>query len=474
MRGRADVGRRGAGGGQRPQPGEVAGAEACAEQPHQRAVDVGHRHQPALQCLAVGAGQSCGVGKGGAGAFVVDPGAQGGGHGAGRVGCVVVVGADVGDRVAVGDHVAVEAPGAAQRVLQQQLAGAGRLAVDPVVGAHHRAGATFDHRGAERRQVGVLKVAARDVDVGVVAGGFRAAVHGVVLGRGDHVQPLRMIALHALDVGHADPRGQERILAIGFLAAPPARVAEDVEVRRPGVEPGADASGAPGLPRQRVQAAHLGADHRRHALDQVFVEAGGQADRFGEIGGGQGAERAVQRFGPPVVGRHVQARDRRRGVEQLRQLLLGGHPRDQRGGQRVGVVRGLCGLRARRGQDLGAGQCPGRRHGQCQQRTCGRCVPATRCLLHCRLRCGPACLRRPPARGWHGHAEGGAKAPMRVLAMVACQRRMRRRSPITIHARGLPIRICLPACRRGPVRVDEQPSPGRARPSGDSVCRSVQ
>jgi hypothetical protein len=46
---------------------------------------------------------------------------------------------DVGDGRAVRHHVAVEKlPVAAQPVLQQLVAGAGRLAVDGVVGAHHR------------------------------------------------------------------------------------------------------------------------------------------------------------------------------------------------------------------------------------------------------------------------------------------------------------------------------------------------
>ena len=40
-------------------------------------------------------------------------------------------------------------------------------------------------RGAKGGQVGVFEIVRRDIDVDAVAGGFGAAVHGVVLGRGD-------------------------------------------------------------------------------------------------------------------------------------------------------------------------------------------------------------------------------------------------------------------------------------------------
>src|SRR5690606_20387671 len=138
--------------------------------------------------------------QGGTVALVVHARAHRRGDRRGRIRRVVVVAVDVGDRVAVGDHVALEAPGAAQVVLEQQVVGAGRLAVDAVVGAHHRTGAAFHDRGAERRQVGVLQVVAGDVDIGRVAGRLGTAVHRVVLGRGDDVVPARVLALHALHV----------------------------------------------------------------------------------------------------------------------------------------------------------------------------------------------------------------------------------------------------------------------------------
>src|SRR3546814_6531309 len=85
-----------------------------------------------------------------------------------------------------------------------------------------------------------------------------------------------------------------RILAIGFLPAAPARIAEDVEVGRPGVEPGADPAIASRRARQRVQPAYLGADRAGDVLDQRRIERGAQPDRLGEVGRRQCAERAVQ------------------------------------------------------------------------------------------------------------------------------------------------------------------------------------
>ena len=78
---------------------------------------------------------------------------------------------DVDDRAAVGDDVALEAPLAAKLILKQELIGAGRLAIDAVVGAHHGAGFAFGDGGAEGGQIGVELVVLADVDVGGVAGG---------------------------------------------------------------------------------------------------------------------------------------------------------------------------------------------------------------------------------------------------------------------------------------------------------------
>lgn len=158
----------------------------------------------------------------------------------------LVVLPDIHDRPAVGHHVAPEAPLVTQYILQQELAGAGRLAVHAVVGAHHRIHLALLDQCLERRQVGLVQVALGGARIEVVTIGFRATVHGQMLGGGVELAvrlALRVLrcggafALQALHEGHAHARGEEGILAVGFLAAAPARITEDIDVRRPEGQP---------------------------------------------------------------------------------------------------------------------------------------------------------------------------------------------------------------------------------------------
>jgi hypothetical protein len=129
------------------------------------------------------------------------------------------------------------------------------------------------HGGAEGGQVGVDLVVLADVDVGGVAGRLRAAVHGKVLGRGDDAVVAGIVALHAGDEGYAHAGGEERIFAVGLLAAAPARIAKDVDVGRPEVEAFKDVAvaGAHGL---HVLDAAFGADDNGHLVDGGGVEGG--------------------------------------------------------------------------------------------------------------------------------------------------------------------------------------------------------
>ena len=85
---------------------------------------------------------------------------------------------DVHDRTAVGNHEAIESPRTAQLIVQKKLAGAGRLAVDAVIGAHGGSGVAFDDCGAERREVGIFLVVLGDGYISLVPRGFRPAVNG--------------------------------------------------------------------------------------------------------------------------------------------------------------------------------------------------------------------------------------------------------------------------------------------------------
>ena len=223
----------------------------------------------------------------------------------------------IGDRERVAHDQPPEAPVAPQRLLQQFDVGAARHAVDGVVGRHDRGDPGID-RGLERRQVGLLKVLRCHRHVEAVPERLRPAVHGEVLGarrdpRGRGIRPLQ-----AADGGPRHRARQKRILAEGLVAAAPARVAEDVDVRRAkGEAPVALATAGEPMLVER-----LGGDRLVHFLDQPGVEGGSQGDRLREDGGDAGARHAVQALAPPVVGGDSQPRYGRRLVHEERHLLL--------------------------------------------------------------------------------------------------------------------------------------------------------
>lgn len=91
---------------------------------------------------------------------------------------------EVVDRIAIGGHVSIEAPVAAQYVAQQHFAGARGNLVDGVVRAHDRVGMALGNRRPKRGQVRIPEVVRGWIDVGLMAGAFWPAMHRVVLGRG--------------------------------------------------------------------------------------------------------------------------------------------------------------------------------------------------------------------------------------------------------------------------------------------------
>src|SRR4051812_29742688 len=70
-----------------------------------------------------------------------------------------------------------------------------------------------------------------------MAVGLRAAVNGEMLRRCCRAEEVRIVALDAADELRRKRSCQERILTQCFLPAAPARIAEDVDVRRPEIEP---------------------------------------------------------------------------------------------------------------------------------------------------------------------------------------------------------------------------------------------
>ena len=125
---------------------------------------------------------------------------------------------------------------------------------------------------------------------------------GEVLGAGMCLQHGRVERpLQAPDHGHAELSGQVGILPVGFHAAAPARVAEDIDVGRPERDALVPVGHAVG---QALAVFHapVVANGRKDFFDQRLVERGRHADGLREGGRLTVARHAVQRFVPPVVG----------------------------------------------------------------------------------------------------------------------------------------------------------------------------
>src|ERR1700679_403724 len=215
--------------------------------------------------------------------------------------------AEVVNGVAVRGDVALKAPVAAEDVAEEHFAGTGGVFIDAVVGAHDGVCFAFCDRRAEGGQVCVPEIVRSGIDVGFVAGGFGAGVDGVMLGRGDGAVIFGIVALDAFDEGCAEAGGEERVFAVGLLAAAPAGIAEDVDVGRPD---GQAVVAVVVVVREGVVV--LGAGLRRDdcadLLDERGVPRGGVADGLREHGGEAGAGDAVDAFVPPVIGGGVGAR----------------------------------------------------------------------------------------------------------------------------------------------------------------------
>ena len=237
------------------------------------------------------------------------------------IGLVLVAAEDVGDRAAIADDVAWEAPLIPQALLEEVETGARGHAIHAVVGAHHGVGFALHDGGFESRQISIFEIAFTRFDVEFVARAFGPAVDREVFGGRDDLEIVRILALQSFDERHGHAAGEERIFAIGLLAAAPARIAKDVDVGRPEGE--AEVAGvvvvANGLV---VFRARFGGDDVGDAVNQIGVESGRESDRLREDSGLTGTGDAVQGFVPPVVSGNVETPDGRRAVLHLQDLLF--------------------------------------------------------------------------------------------------------------------------------------------------------
>jgi hypothetical protein len=132
--------------------------------------------------------------------------------------------------VVVGHDHAVEAELAAQELVEDGGAPGARDAVDRGVRVHDRGQAGVPDGCRERLGVHLPQLAWSEVDRRVVHAALGEAVAEEVLAGGDHARP-EVVALEAAHVRRPHPPDQVRVLAVGLLDPPPARVARDVEHR---------------------------------------------------------------------------------------------------------------------------------------------------------------------------------------------------------------------------------------------------
>ena len=303
---------------------EHAETEACGEEAAQRSVDFRFCDEVLVHgideswiglpfaeaALEIGAGFYCS------------------GGGVGHIRGEVVTGIDVGDGGAVTDDIAVKVPGVAQVIAQEHGVRAGGRSVDCVVGAHDGLSMGLRDGGAEGRQIGVLEIVRRHIDIVLMAGRLGAAVYGIVLRGGDQLQVFGIVALYAGDKRHAHAAGEKRIFTVGLLAAAPARVAKDIDVRSPEgeAEEHLMVVFAHGLV---VLGARFGGDGFAHAMHEAGVPGGCHADDLRKVGGVAGKSDAVQTFVPPIVFGNAEARDSRGVIAHLRDFFLKSHAADE-------------------------------------------------------------------------------------------------------------------------------------------------
>src|SRR5271170_2548622 len=153
-----------------------------------------------------------------------------------------------------------------------------------------------------------------------MARGLGAAMDGVVLGGGDGLEVLGVVALQALDELDGHSAGEERVFAVGFHAASPARVAKEIDVGGPEGETLIDVALAEADEFVVLGAGFIG-DGGGYAEDKVAVPSGGESDGLGKHRGATGAGDAVEALVPPVVGGDIETRDGGRIVHELGDFL---------------------------------------------------------------------------------------------------------------------------------------------------------
>ena len=252
-----------------------------------------------------------------------------------RMGAMLVLVVEIVDGVAVRNDQGLIAPLVAEDVGKEPVAGAARLTLIAMVGAHNLLDISLLHEGLESRKVGLPEVTHGNGDIETVTHRFRTAVDSIMLGTSMGLVVLLVITLHALYILDTEDGHQIRVLSVGLLAAAPAGIAEDVDVRAPEGQLGIArivAGLITDIEDVVVRTVPIGAGlvryGRENLVDAVGIEGCGHADRLG-IHGVSVLTDAVACLAPPVVGRDAEPVDGDGLVHHEADLLLGGEEGDK-------------------------------------------------------------------------------------------------------------------------------------------------
>ena len=129
------------------------------------------------------------------------------------------------------------------------------------------------------------------------------AVHCEMLGRGQHLKILGIIPLHAGHKCDPHPAREIGIFPVGFLPAPPTRIAKQIDVGRPERE--SLTLHVPVLAQCfLIPGTRLGADCVCHRIDQRSVPCRRKTDGLRKDGRLTVVANPMESFTPIVIGRY--------------------------------------------------------------------------------------------------------------------------------------------------------------------------
>src|SRR5579863_1811910 len=152
---------------------------------------------------------------------------------------------------------------------------------------------------------------------------LRPTVHCKMFRRRNDTIVFWIVALHARNKCDSHSPREERIFAISFLSAPPARITEDVDVRRPEVET-LENIAMPCTYGLDVLDSSFGPDGNCHPVNRIQIECCSQSDWLRKLGD-TGPLHSMQRLAPPVISWNIQPRHRTGLIHELRDLFFHGH-----------------------------------------------------------------------------------------------------------------------------------------------------